>query len=247
MDFEALAYPTDRAAYGRLCRLVTVGNLKAKKGECHLTFEDILAASEGQMLIAIPPPRCQDIEIPHPDRKETSPNASRALSPRGAGATRFSPASIIIAATSRAGSASWPNSASAWMRRSSPSTTFTITRRSAGRLPTCSPACARNARFAEAGLRLAVNAERHLKSPAEMSRLFARFPDAIARTVDIANSCRFSLGELKYEYPDEPVPKGKTAQQHLENLTWAGARDRYPRDKYPDGIPSDVRSGCTMS
>ena len=53
--FEALAYPTDREAYGRLCRLVTTGNLKAKKGECHLTFEDILAASEGQMLIAMPP------------------------------------------------------------------------------------------------------------------------------------------------------------------------------------------------
>src|SRR5271156_2697523 len=53
--FEALAYPTNREAYGRLCRLVTAGNLKAKKGECHLIFEDILAASEGQMLIAIPP------------------------------------------------------------------------------------------------------------------------------------------------------------------------------------------------
>ena len=54
--FEVLAYPTDRQAYGRLCRLLTQGNLKAKKGECHLTFEEILAASEGQMLIALPPP-----------------------------------------------------------------------------------------------------------------------------------------------------------------------------------------------
>src|SRR5271169_5319424 len=53
--FEVLAYPTDRPAYGRLCRLLTQGNLKAKKGECHLTFEEILAASEGQMLIALPP------------------------------------------------------------------------------------------------------------------------------------------------------------------------------------------------
>ena len=53
--FEVLAYPTDRAAYGRLCRLLTAGNLAAKKGECHLTFEEILAASEGQMLIAMPP------------------------------------------------------------------------------------------------------------------------------------------------------------------------------------------------
>ena len=53
--FEVLAYPTDRAAYGRLCRLLTAGNLKAKKGECHLTFEQILGSSDGQMLIALPP------------------------------------------------------------------------------------------------------------------------------------------------------------------------------------------------
>ena len=52
--FEVLAYPTDRKAYGRLCRLLTQGNLKAKKGACHITFEDIVAASEGQMLIALP-------------------------------------------------------------------------------------------------------------------------------------------------------------------------------------------------
>ncbi|MGB3742930.1 MAG: error-prone DNA polymerase, partial [Xanthobacteraceae bacterium] len=95
--------------------------------------------------------------------------------------------------------------------------------------------------IAEAGLRLSVNAERHLKAPAEMARLFAAFPDAIARTLAIAQSCRFSLGELKYEYPDEPVPPGKTAQQHLEDLTCAGAQKRYPKDKYPNGIPDDVR------
>src|SRR5262245_59323023 len=53
--FEALAYPIDRAAYGRLCQLLTAGNLRAKKGECHLTFDEVLAASAGQMLIALPP------------------------------------------------------------------------------------------------------------------------------------------------------------------------------------------------
>ena len=79
------------------------------------------------------------------------------------------------------------------------------------------------------------------KPPAEMARLFANFPDAIARTVEIAKACRFSLGELKYEYPDEPVPQGKTAQQHLEDLTWAGAAERYPKDQFPDGIPADVK------
>src|ERR1700692_1673597 len=53
--FAALTYPTDREAYGRLCRILTKGNLKATKSECHLTFEDILAASEGQIFIVIPP------------------------------------------------------------------------------------------------------------------------------------------------------------------------------------------------
>ena len=52
---DILAYPRDRQAYGRLCRLLSKGKLAAEKGECHLTFEEILAASEGQMLIAMPP------------------------------------------------------------------------------------------------------------------------------------------------------------------------------------------------
>ena len=96
--------------------------------------------------------------------------------------------------------------------------------------------------FSQAGFRLAVNAERHLKSPSEMARLFKNFPDAVARTVDIANACTFSLDQLKYEYPDEPVPPGKTAQQHLDDLTWAGAAERYPRDRFPNGIPTEVRT-----
>ena len=74
-----------------------------------------------------------------------------------------------------------------------------------------------------------------------MARLFRNFPDAVARSIEIAQACRFSLAELKYEYPDEPVPDGKTAQGHLEDLTWAGARERYPQDRYPQGIPADVQ------
>ena len=61
-----------------------------------------------------------------------------------------------------------------------------------------------------------------------------------ARTIEIADACRFSLGDLKYEYPDEPVPPGKTAQQHLEDLTWQGAAWRYPKTKYPNGIPEEI-------
>ena len=228
--FEALAYPTDRAAYGRLCRLVTAGNLKAKKGECHLTFEDILAASEGQMLIAIPPRTIVDGVFT--ERLSTLARAApgrtflagihhhRGDEPRRLG---------LLAELGE--------------RADAPLVAVNdVFYHAPERLPLADVlTCVREkCTLREAGFRLAVNAERHLKAPAEMARLFARFPDAIARTVDIANACRFSLGELKYEYPDEPVPKGRTAQQHLEDITWAGAHDRYPRDKYPEGIPPDV-------
>ncbi len=69
---------------------------------------------------------------------------------------------------------------------------------------------------------LLANAERHLKPPQEMARLFRDYPDAIRETTRFAARMTFSLDELKYQYPDEPVPPGKSAQQHLEDLTWAG-------------------------
>ena len=89
---------------------------------------------------------------------------------------------------------------------------------------------------AQAGWRLAANAERHLKSAAEMARLFRGHEDAVARTLEIVELCAFSLDELAYEYPDEPVPPGTTPQRHLEALTWAGAAQCYP-----EGIPAKVR------
>ena len=89
----------------------------------------------------------------------------------------------------------------------------------------------------EAGFRLYANAERHLKPPEEMARLFARYPDAICRTLEIADRCRFSLDELRYEYPVDPVPEGRTPQQELVRLAWQGAAERYPQ-----GLPGKVRA-----
>ena len=89
----------------------------------------------------------------------------------------------------------------------------------------------------DAGLRLFANAERFLKGPAEMARLFADHPEAVARTVEIAARCAFSLDELRYEYPDETTDDGRTPQARLEHLAWRGAAARYPR-----GIPDKVRA-----
>ncbi|HEX2112821.1 MAG TPA: error-prone DNA polymerase, partial [Alphaproteobacteria bacterium] len=93
----------------------------------------------------------------------------------------------------------------------------------------------------EAGFRLFANAERHLKTPAEMARLFRHYPEAIARTVEIAERCRFSLDQLRYEYPAETPNTGRTPQDELTFLAWKGAEWRYP-----DGIPDKVREGLNQ-
>ena len=255
--FEVLAYPTDRAAYGRLCRLITAGNLKAKKGECELVFEQILSAGEGQIFIALPPLALALFSDSAHSRASGNPE----LGPRLRGDERktnaFTPhlSALAHAAPGRTFLAgvhyhrgNEPRRlgllAELGARLGSPLVAVNDViyhvpeRRPLADVLTC---VREKCTLHEAGLRLTINAERHIKPPMEMARLFANFPDAIARTVKIAEACRFSLGELKYEYPDEPVPEGKTAQQHLEDLTWAGARERYSLDRYPEGIPADVQ------
>src|SRR5271169_3663144 len=228
--FEALAYPTDRAAYGRLCRFVTAGNLKAKKGECHLTFEDILAASEGQMLIAIPPRLANESDF----------------TTRLAALARAAPGRTFLAGVHdhrgdeprRLGLlAELGERIGAPLVAVNDVLYHAPERRPLADMVTC---VREKCTLAEAGLKLTINAERHIKAPEEMARLFKNFPDAVARTTEIAQACRFSLDQLRYEYPDEPVPPGKTAQQHLTDLTWVGAARRYPKTRFPGGLPPDV-------
>ncbi len=90
------------------------------------------------------------------------------------------------------------------------------------------------------GFRRQRSADRYLKRPEEMHRLFPRHSEALARTVALADRCRFSLDELAYQYPDEVSTPGMTPQQTLEQLTWEGARDRYP-----EGVPDRVRRALT--
>ena len=88
-----------------------------------------------------------------------------------------------------------------------------------------------------AGRKLAVNAERHLKPPQEMVRLFRDAPEAIEETMALSDALHFSLDELRYEYPDELVAGFDNAQDALAHLTYDGAARRYPQ-----GIPDKVRA-----
>jgi error-prone DNA polymerase len=85
----------------------------------------------------------------------------------------------------------------------------------------------------ECGMALAPNAESHLRMRQRLSRLYPR--DAMAQTLRIAAACDFSLGTLRYEYPEELVPPGKTPIGYLRSETMKGAAQRYP-----GGIPESV-------
>ena len=221
---EILCYPKNRAAYGRLCRLLSTGNLRGKKAECILSFEEILEASEGQILIALPPASLD----------ETFAARLKHLHERAPGRA-FLAASAHLSGEDARRLASLAQLA----RQCGPPMVAVndVLYHAPGRAELADVlTCIREkCTIAEAGLRLAVNAERHIKSAEEMRRLFADHPEAIARTLEITEACTFSLGELKNEYPDEPVPEGETAQSYLEELAWVGAARRYPQ-----GIPEQV-------
>ena len=233
--FEAIAYPTDREAYGRLCRLLTEGNLRGRKGRRRMPSH-LRGDSRGER---------------RPDAHRAA--AGRARSPafrraacharaqRRRGAP-FSPACIAIAATSRAGSASSTNSARATARRSSPSTTCTTTCRNAAPLADVVTCIREKCTIAEAGFRLAVNAERHLKSPAEMARLFAAFPDAIARTRrDRRGLPLLARRTANTNIPTSRCRPARRAQQHLEDLDLGGReRDVIRRTDIRTGIPEKI-------
>ena len=225
--FELICYPTDRDAYGRLSRLLSDGKLRAPKGECHITLDDILAHAEGQVFIAIPPSKPDEAFRQRLERLQ-APWAGRLyLAARFAfsGRNREQIARLADLGMKAGGV---PIIAINDVLYHAPE------RRPLQDVVTC---IREHCTIEDAGYRIEANAERHLKPPDEMARLFRGFEPALRRTLEIVERCRFSLDELAYEYPDEPVPPGKTPQEHLETLTWAGAEWRYP-----DGIPQKVRA-----
>ncbi|MFV2053051.1 error-prone DNA polymerase [Aliiroseovarius sp. YM-037] len=226
-----LAYPRDRAAYGRLCMLLSKGKMEDRdgnwqaKGVCDITLKDLATHAEGVQLIA----------LPGDDLAHFAADLRRLV--RALPTLRHVAASYLYRGDDRARI----NRLDRMARDHGLSILATNDvhyhapdRRPLQDVMTC---ILYKTTITKAGLLLDANAERHLKSPAEMQRLFAEWPHAIRASRDVADACKFDLTELAYEYPQETVPDGRTPQEYLEELTWKGAKWRYP-----DGTPDKTRA-----
>ncbi|MDR3527720.1 MAG: error-prone DNA polymerase [Rhizomicrobium sp.] len=240
---DILAYPSDRAAYGRLCRLLSQGKLRAPKGECLLLRSDLNEWQEGLLLVVM---------TPRPGR--VAPEAALKRSWNTAGAAgrdlAMTPESHDLGAFLQELESEMPGriwlgvsmplcgddlrrlehwqaiaaAANVRLLASNEPLYHEPERRALQDVVTC---IREHVSLATAGRLLEVHGERYLKAPSEMAALFAAAPQAVAETLRLAERVTFSLDQIQYNYPEEPVPQGKTAQGHLEDLTWAGAAERY--------------------
>ena len=271
-----LAYPTDRAAYGRLCRLISAGRMGTldggwqAKGVCDISLVMLAEHAEGVQLILLPP---SDLDrefivavasnvIPfsrfgsHEDtktRSEVENDSADIFVPSCEEKFAFSDALLHLTAqfpTLRHLAASYLHTgddiaridridALAREHGLALLATNDVLYHAPDRRPLqdVMTAIRFKTTVAAAGLELHPNGERHLKSPAEMARLFARWPHAIAASREVADACAFTLDELKYEYPKQAYPDGMTSQTYLARQTWDGAKWRYP-----NGLRDDIKT-----
>jgi len=228
---QFLVYPKDRAAYGRLCQLIskgrtadTDGNWQAK-GACDLTLQDLAAHADGSIVIAVPPKALTAFARALPQLIKSLPQLTHLAASyhyQGDDRARLNELDAL-----------------ADQHRLTLLATNDVLYHAPDRRPlqdvmTC---IREKTTIAKAGYRLLANAERHLKSPQEMCRLFTEWPHAIRATRDLADQLTFSLTELRYAYPSEVIPPDMTPQAYLEQLTWEGAAKRYP-----DGVPLETQA-----
>jgi DNA-directed DNA polymerase III PolC len=262
---DIIAYPIDRDAFGRLCRLLTIGNRRAEKGDCTLYFDDLLSL--------VPPHRV--LTTHGPDELGGNGDDTRMTS---WGDERFTDGQLMIVHVDETrwdvGEETLCRLAAAARDRVWLAAACTYNGRDRARLNRLADLARRvgvpmiavndvlyhepgrrvlqdvvtcireHLTIATAGRRLEKNAERHIKDPQEMVRLFREHPDAIAETQRLISRIEFKLSDLKYNYPAETVGNGETAQETLERLAWEGARKRYSnRQKWKKGIPFLVKRG----
>ncbi|MBA3447571.1 MAG: error-prone DNA polymerase [Pseudaminobacter sp.] len=225
---DVLAYPQNREGWGHLCRMLTQANMREEsaKGAPLLYRDDLLEWGDLLSLAVLPDfaaPLENTLDLLRSLKTRLGNSVWLAIAPDYTGNDRFR----LEQAAGMAAAAGLPLMAVNDVLYHTPD------RRP---LQDVLTAIRLNMPVAQAGLHLEANAERHLKSPTEMARLFRRYPEALMQTIRFAATLKFSLDELKHNYPDEPTESGLPPQEELERLTWEGAQERYPT-----GIPEKIK------
>jgi error-prone DNA polymerase len=218
-----LVYPTDRPAYACLCRLLSLGKSRAGKAKCQLDWPDLVAYGEGMIAVLVPDEA--DDECAMRLRRLAQAFGDRAhlaltLRRRPNDQLRLFNLSNLAAQA----------------RVKTVVTNDVLFHLPERRILQDVVTCIRHGcTIDDAGFRRERHADRYLKPPEEMHRLFTRYPDALARTTEIMERCQFSLAELTYQYPEEALIPGLTPQEALTKLTWEGATERFA-----EGVPDEV-------
>ena len=217
-----LAYPTDKEAYGRLSALLTLGNMRAEKGSCFISRSDVYAHSKGMIFTLVMPGVLNRRFEYDPAFIAAVAQYREALGKQlYLAATRTylgNDDKLIFRTQQLSDFYGIPVVATNDVHYHDPS------RRELQDILTC---VREKCTIQEAGFRLHQNAERYMKEVAEMERLFRKYPSAIENTQVISEACSFSLDELRYVYPEEINPSGRSPMEELEYLTWKGAHEFY--------------------
>jgi error-prone DNA polymerase len=223
---DCLVWPKNIAGWNNLCRLLSIGNRRAPKGECRLTLDDLLQYGD-QLAMALIPDSALGNEA-------TITAVLPRLKNRFAGSVRLATFFGHGAASQRDCAARARIAQSLGMAMIA--TNNVLYHRPERRMLADVVTCIReHVTLAQGGRRLEANSERHMKDGAELARLFRGFPEAIDETARLFGELGFSLDELRYQYPDEKPESGLDCQQELARLAHEGAQSRYP-----DGVPQKI-------
>ena len=214
---DIIAYPVNRRGWGRLTRLLSTGNLRAEKGGCTLYLDDLLTFQEELLFIAMA--EIEQIKQLAPLTEVASERLWIGAAMPYSGKDRRRLVKLKVAA----------DQIGLPLLATNTPLFATAEQRPLKDILTC---ILEKTTIQKAGRLLAINAESHLKDPSEMARLFSEYPEAVHATQEFLDQICFTLNELSYHYPDEPVPDGWTPQDWLSHLVWQAARG-----KYPDTIP----------
>ena len=217
---EATVLPMDRAGWGRLCRMITLGRRRVQKGDCHLELADLLTWGAGLAIL---------LHMPHVENSAHCQTVAKAF-----------PGTTWLAAAPRYdGQDTGRLARGAKLARTlgipMVATAEPMMHHGSRRRVTDVLACIREGRVIEdLGLVAQPNAERRLRAEAEMERIFRDHPDALAQTMQVADAYKFRIDQLRYEYPSE-ISEGEEPQDRLTRLAREGLDWRYP-----DGVPARV-------